>query len=201
MTDLEGKKARLEAEYRRRRKRKKIVLGALLGLLVVGIAAVVLSTRESIPGFDNKYSTGKSVNYSNRTVNMTDITPDIQIGGGQVKLPLAKLEQNNLVYAMYDPNRNIGQNQKGEPIMAFLTPAGRVTVAVSFCEPCFSRQFHIEGDQLVCNTCGTRWALADMSGISGGCVKYPPQQLSYTADKAGDIVISETDLKNWQPRD
>ncbi|WP_460001777.1 Fe-S-containing protein [Paradesulfitobacterium aromaticivorans] len=37
---------------------------------------------------------------------------------------------------------------------AYLTPAGRVMVASSFCEPCYSRRFHIEGDVLVCNTCG-----------------------------------------------
>ena len=86
--------------------------------------------------------------------------------------------------------------------MAYLTPAGRVMVASSFCEPCYSRKFHIEGDVLVCNVCFTRWALADLTGLGGGCTKYPPQALNYTVDKKnGKININEDDLKNWKPRD
>ncbi|HWJ02854.1 MAG TPA: Fe-S-containing protein, partial [Verrucomicrobiae bacterium] len=55
---------------------------------------------------------------------------------------------------------------------------------------------------LVCDTCSTRWALGDLTGLGGGCVKYPPAQLKYTVDKtAGKILISETDLKNWHPRE
>lgn len=200
MANLDEKRARLEAEHLRRQKRKKIVLGTLLGLVIVGVVAVVLSTRESIPGFDNKYAIGSGIEYKNKNIEMTDVKPEVS--NGQVKIPLSSVKENYIVYAMYDPNREIGNSQKGLPVMAYLTPAGRLMVTVSFCEPCFSRKFHIEGSDLVCNTCSTRWALADLTGLGGGCVKYPPAELNYTVDTAADkIVISEAELKNWKARD
>lgn len=199
MANLEEKRARLEARDRKSRKRKKMVLSFLAVFLVIGVVATVLSTREAIPGFDTKYSIGKSMNYANKKIEMTDVRP--VISNGKVGLYLSDLENNNIVYAMYDQNFDIGNNQKGLPVMVYLTPAGRVMVASSFCEPCYSRRFHIEGDVLVCNVCGTRWALADLTGLSGGCTKFPPQELDYTVDQStGKIVIDEARLKKWSPR-
>jgi len=200
MPNLAEKRARFEREYQKQQKRKKIVLGLLAALLIIGVAVIVLSTRESIPGFDSKYSIGKSQDYKDKKISMTEVTPEI--ANGQVKLSLSALEQNSILYAMYDPNFDIGNGQKGLPVMAYLTPAGRVMVAVSFCEPCYSRKFHIDGDVLVCDTCFTRWALADLAGLSGGCTKYPPREINYTVDKTADkIVINENDLKTWKPRE
>lgn len=201
MANLEEKRARLEALDRQRKKRTWIVLVCLGLFMVLGVTVVVvLSSQEAIPGFDNKYSIGKSMNYKDKKIEMTEVKPLIE--NGLVKLSLSDLKKNDLEYAMYDPNFNVGNNQKGLPIMAFITPAGRVMVTSSFCEPCYSRKFHIEGDELVCNICYTHWSLADLTGLNGGCTKYPPQQLNYTVDKSSDtIVIKEADLKAWHPRD
>lgn len=200
MANLDEKKARIEAEYVKRRKRKKIVLSLFMGILIIGIAVIILSTREAIPGFDDKYSIGKSMDYGDKKIEMVEVGNNIE--KGSVTLSLADLKENPIIYSMYDQNFDIGNGQKGLPLLAYLTPAGRVTVAVSFCEPCYSRKFHIEGDQLVCDTCFTRWALADLTGLGGGCTKYPPHDLDYTVDDAsGKILIDEANLKNWKPRD
>lgn len=85
------------------------------------------------------------------------------------------------------------------PLLAYVTPNGNVRVATSLCEPCSGINFHIEGDQLVCNACGTRWSLEDLKGISGGCPQYPPDKVKYTVD--GDkLIIKKADLKAWKPR-
>lgn len=201
MANLEEKRARLELNNQQSQKRKKIVLGSLLGILILGIAVIVLSTRESIPGFDDKYSIGRSMKYEdNAKIEMTEIPADIE--DGQIKIPLSSLEANFIIYTMVDPDRKIGNGQEGLPLMVYLSPAGRVMVASSFCEPCYSRKFHIEGDVLVCNVCNTRWALADLTGLGGGCVKYPPQEIKYTVDETTKtILVNEADLKNWKPRD
>lgn len=200
MANLDEKRARLEALNTQRKKRTRIVLGSLGLLLVIGVAVIMLSAQEAIPGFDDKYSIGKSVSYKDKKIEMTEVKPEI--GNGLIKFSLAELEKNYIEYAMYDPDFNIGNNQKGLPIMAYITPAGRVIVASSFCEPCYSRKFHIEGDELVCNTCFTHWSLADLTGLYGGCTKYPPQEFKYTVDQSsGMIVIKEDDVKAWRPRD
>lgn len=85
------------------------------------------------------------------------------------------------------------------PLLAYVTPKGNVVVATSLCEPCSGIAFHIEGDQLVCNACDTRWSLEDLKGISGGCPQYPPDKVKYTVE--GDkLIIKKADLENWKPR-
>jgi uncharacterized protein len=200
MSNLEQKKAKLELEYQKRKKRKRVVLATLFSFVVFGLIATIVLTQESVPGFDDKYNIGKSMDYKDKTVVMAEVKAEV--GNGLVKIPLNVLEKKGIIQSMYDPNFDIGNGQKGLPVMAYVSPSGRVIVAASFCEPCYSRKFHIENDQLVCDTCGTRWALGDLTGIGGGCVKYPPAELKYTVDKSsGMIVINEPELKNWKPRD
>ncbi|HWI54954.1 MAG TPA: DUF2318 domain-containing protein [Desulfobacteria bacterium] len=85
------------------------------------------------------------------------------------------------------------------PLLAYVTPKGNIVVATSLCEPCSGINFHSEGNELVCNACGTRWSLEDLQGISGGCPQYPPDKVNYTVD--GDkLIIKKADLENWKPR-
>jgi len=64
------------------------------------------------------------------------------------------------------------------PLMAVLTTSGKVVVALRVCEPCGSFSFHIEESKyIVCDSCGTRWDIETLSGVSGGCVNYPPPRL------------------------
>lgn len=64
------------------------------------------------------------------------------------------------------------------PLMAVLAPSGKVLVALRVCEPCGSFSFHIEESKyIVCDLCGTRWDVETLSGVSGGCVNYPPPRL------------------------
>jgi len=65
------------------------------------------------------------------------------------------------------------------PLMAELTPSGKVVVTLRVCEPCGSFSFHIEESKyIVCDLCGTRWDIETLSGVSGGCVNYPPPRLN-----------------------
>jgi uncharacterized membrane protein len=85
------------------------------------------------------------------------------------------------------------------PLLAYTTPSGAVKIAVRMCEPCNGFSFHIEGDQIVCNTCGTRWDLESSKGISGGCLGYPPEVLPSSV-VGGKITVDEQKLASWKPR-
>lgn len=85
------------------------------------------------------------------------------------------------------------------PLLAYVSPKGNIVVATSLCEPCSGTTFHVEGDELVCNACGTRWTLDDLQGVSGGCTTYPPETVKYTVE-ADKLIIKKTDLQNWKPR-
>lgn len=85
------------------------------------------------------------------------------------------------------------------PLLAYVTPSGSLKVATRMCEPCNSTSFRVEGNQLVCNACGSRWELETSRGISGGCQGYPPEVLpSSLVD--GKLVVDEAKVAGWKPR-
>jgi hypothetical protein len=67
------------------------------------------------------------------------------------------------------------------------------------CEPCQSESFHISGDELVYDSCNTKWTLNELQGVSGGCALYPPEELNYRVVD-GKVLILESDLQAWTPR-
>jgi uncharacterized membrane protein len=131
------------------------------------------------------------VNYQNQSVSMTKV--DVTMQKGMVEVSLDLVKNNRLVSFEYlRPDGRI-------PLLAYITPAGKLVTAVSVCEPCSSTRFHIEGKQMVCNSCFTRWDLETLKGISGGCLNYPPDALAHEI-QGGKLMIKEMELKNWKPR-
>ena len=129
--------------------------------------------------------------YGNTTVAMTPV--DAVTGNGVLEIPLEVVKEKKLVSFSYVNKEN------QLPLMAYITSKGILITAVSMCEPCRSTKFHIEGTNMVCNTCGTRWDLESLNGISGGCLTYPPDAIGHVIQD-GKVKIKETDILNWKPR-
>lgn len=85
------------------------------------------------------------------------------------------------------------------PLLAYLSEEGRIITAISMCEPCNSTAFHINGNELICNSCGTTWELDNLDAISGSCGKYPPDPIPSRV-VGNQIQISELSVANWQRR-
>lgn len=85
------------------------------------------------------------------------------------------------------------------PLLAYLTEDGKVVTAISLCEPCDSKSFHIQGSNLICNSCGTTWNLNNLNAISGSCGKYPPDPLPSIV-VGNEIQIDENLVINWKRR-
>ncbi len=139
-------------------------------------------------------------NYDGQVVKMTDIKPEIK--NGQVLVDLNTVKQNKIVRFEL-PNQQVtlpnGSTFDFMPVTAYVSDKGRVVGAISFCEPCSGTRFRIEGQDLVCESCGTRWTLEDLKGISGGCTTYPPAEVNYQVD-GNKLVFDEQELRSWQPR-
>ena len=141
--------------------------------------------------------------YSSGPVAMT-VLPTPAVQGGNLTLSVADIKAKKIVGVLYsrtapmpDGYNDIAGN--GLPLLAYIAPSGRLVVASSLCEPCHSYEFHIEGNDLVCNACFTHWDLNTLEGKSGGCQAYPPMQLTTTVQ--GDSVsVPTTVLESWQPR-
>lgn len=143
-----------------------------------------------------------AVDYSGQaSVDFEKITADEANGDIVLDLNVIK-EKKTTTFDVQGINftLNNGKPFNYVPMLAYVSPKGSVVVATSLCEPCSGTTFHIEGEELVCNTCGTRWYLEDMSGVYGGCPEYPPSLMKYTLE-GEKVIIKQSDLKNWKPRE
>ena len=112
---------------------------------------------------------------------------------GKIILPLDIVKEKKFMKFDY-----IGSNTT-IPLLAYLTEDGKVVTAISLCEPCDSKDFHIQGSNLICNSCGTTWNLNDLKAISGSCGKYPPDPLPSIV-VGNEIQIEKSLVENWKRR-
>lgn len=187
------KKEEVLDEKARSRSRKFIVTATMTFVVVAGLGywyfrGESASSDPKTPSSPKVYS---RVDYTGQKVVMSDIS--VKVEKGKISIPIETVLEKKLVRFEYE-------GKEGRlPLLAYVTPSGKIITAVSLCEPCRSTRFHIEGKKLVCNACATQWNLETLKGIQGGCLKYPPDALPNTIDK-GFIQIDENVVKAWKPR-
>ncbi|WP_366923598.1 DUF2318 domain-containing protein [Metallumcola ferriviriculae] len=195
MSDRKKTKEEFLSGKQRYRGPNRVVFLVFLIVAVVGVGWFAFMARDSaqLPKRyeGGNYNIGETPQYKGQTISMTDITSEVK--DGKIVIPLDKIIESNIIYTQY----NAGGEAKA--ITAFITPSGHLSANMAMCEPCRSERFHIQDNVLVCDTCGTRWYLNDLNGISGGCVKYPPEDLPYEV-KDGQVLIPADIVEEWQPR-
>lgn len=173
-----------------------------LGVIVLTLSAVAVAASwlvwDSEAGIEKL--TGSrvtdSINYKNQNIPMTPVPAAVR--GGTLEISLDAVKEKKMVSFAYGKYGKQGQ-QRPLPLMAYIAPSGKLITAVSMCEPCRSTKFHIDGERLSCNTCGTKWELENLHGIEGGCLKYPPEVIAHTI-RGNKILIKEADILSWKPR-
>jgi uncharacterized membrane protein len=130
------------------------------------------------------------------TISYTHLEPqhvDATVQNGTISFSLTDLREKKMVEFEY-------HSATGSiPLLAFISTDGKLITAIRMCEPCNSSKFSIEGDELACGNCETRWKLSNFEGIQGSCQKYPPDPIA--SEIAGDrVVIQENAVKNWKMR-
>ena len=192
----EKKQEFMSGEARYKGPNRIIVISfVLVALVVVGIVMQLTKDDTVVPRRweGGTYNIGETVDYKGKTVSMTNIK--LEIADGKYSIPLDVIKEAKFVYAPTEYQYRNGN----KAVAALITPAGRLVVAIAMCEPCRSERFHIEGNILVCDTCGTRWQLNDLQGLSGGCVPYPPEEMPYEV-KNGMVVFDPALVDEWEPR-
>jgi hypothetical protein len=116
-----------------------------------------------------------------------------KVDNGKVIIPLDALKDKKFV------KFNYGDPQFGIPLLAYISAEGKIVTAVSVCEPCNSTAFHIKGDKIVCNSCGSTWELNTLEAVSGSCGRYPPDAVPNTI-VGNEIQIDEQIVARWQRR-
>jgi len=125
------------------------------------------------------------------SIRMTEYLAPVK--DGFVEVPLQLVEEKRLVSFSYS------KDGRAVPLLAYLTPAGNFGTAVGFSRPCQSEQFHLEGDNIVCDLCLTRWDLDTLKGVSGDCLDHPLDKIMHTV-RDGKLMIREAGLQEWELR-
>ncbi len=118
---------------------------------------------------------------------------DVTIADGKISFSLTTLLQHKMVSFDYTTPSAI------VPLLAFISPTGKLITAIRMCEPCNSKIFRIEGTELACGNCETRWKLANLEGLQGSCQKYPPDPIPSIVE-GNRVVIEEAVVKKWKMR-
>jgi hypothetical protein len=117
----------------------------------------------------------------------------VEVEDGKISFPLALVLEKRMVGFEY---RHAGETL---PLIAYITGDGKLVTAVAICEPCNSHTFRIEGSELACGNCETRWKLNNLEGIQGSCQKYPPAPVPSVV-VGRNVQIDERLLQNWKLR-
>ncbi len=116
-----------------------------------------------------------------------------RVENGKIIISLAEVREKKFVAFDY-----VAANKR-VPLLAYISGEGKLITAVSMCEPCNSQRFHIRGDQLVCNSCGSTWELNTLRAISGACGRFPPDAIPSQV-VADEVQIDEAIVARWQRR-
>ena len=109
-----------------------------------------------------------------------------QVNGDTVSIPVSEIERNwNTRFKL--------QTADGDIVTMAYILNGVIYVRASICPPCRSLGFTLNGDILVCDTCGTQFKASTGEGISGACVKYPKAAVKYEITD-GKVVMTKADL-------
>jgi hypothetical protein len=112
---------------------------------------------------------------------------------GKIIVPLDLVKEKKFVAFNYQAA------QKLLPLLAYVSGEGKIVTAISMCEPCNSQRFHMTGEDIVCNSCGTTWKIDTLEPVSGSCSKYPPDVVPNTV-VGNEIQIDEQVVAHWQRR-
>ncbi|MCK5560200.1 MAG: DUF2318 domain-containing protein [Thermoplasmata archaeon] len=173
------KKSDLRKELEEERKRKNIVL-AIAGLFIFVVAIIggyYLSTTFGTSNNDTEDITPNPAKEIKDTTNKDEIS-----------IPVSEVNDGDAHYYSYDSN--------GVKIRYFVLKSsdGVIRAAFDTCDVCYKEKkgYRQEGDDMVCNNCGQRFASVKINEEKGGC---NPAPLDRTID-GNDVVIKISDIEN-----
>jgi nitrite reductase/ring-hydroxylating ferredoxin subunit len=111
---------------------------------------------------------------------------DAQVNGDIVSIPVSEVQNDwNTRFSVQGTDGTISA-------MAYVLN-GQIYVRADICPPCRSRSFTLNGNILDCDSCHTRFNASTGAGVSGACVSYPKDSVSYTIN-GGNVVMSKADI-------
>jgi hypothetical protein len=172
-------------------KSKWLMRGFLFLVLAAGLVAYVRDAFRSYhPVIEKQPAVVQSEGYSNEKISSTPIQAKIE---GPFVVVSLKEVLNRRIVRFFDP-----EGVQNVPVIAYVTPGGKLVTAMSLSENCRSTDFYLQGENIHCASCPSYWNMTSMEAYAC-CQKYYPDPIPSTV--LGDEVrIEAQTIRNWKSR-
>ncbi|HZY10617.1 MAG TPA: Fe-S-containing protein [Bacteroidota bacterium] len=173
---------------------KAKMLYAITIIIVFGVFIMIFTAH--LPGgahpiIDKQPSIAMATMYLDQVIEQHPI--EVRLEDGKIIFPTSALLENKMVAFEYRSENTT------YPLLAFISAEGKLVTAMRICEPCNSKTYRIEGMELACGNCETRWNLNNLEGLQGSCQKFPPDPIP-SVIIGNEVHIDEAIVKNWKMR-
>ncbi|MDP1677699.1 MAG: Fe-S-containing protein [Bacteroidota bacterium] len=146
--------------------------------------------RSYHPIIDDQPSIGFGINAAPGKIMSNKINGAIE--GNDIVFPL-EIVTNYRIIRLDDP-----EGKQTVPILAYITPRGKVVTAMSISESCRSNDFYLEGNNIHCANCPSNWNMESMEAYAC-CQKYYPDPIPSKVIN-GQVHIEKNIVQNWRTR-
>ncbi|MBI3585775.1 MAG: DUF2318 domain-containing protein [Ignavibacteriales bacterium] len=173
-------------------KKKWVIAGILAVVLVGGLSAYFkVLLRQFHPVIENQPSVVVSIDYG-AAQKIPSKLIEVQINQGSIVVPLNAVLENKLV-RFFDP-----EHIQSVPMIAYVTPEGKIVTAMSISENCRSTDFYLEGHDIHCAACPSYWNMSSMEAYAC-CQKFYPDPISSSVAN-NEIKIDAKLVRGWKSR-
>ena len=167
------------------------IRGIILLVLVVGVGAFLDQLLRTFhPVIERQPDVAMVTMYRDEEIRSTPV--EAVMIDGKIGVSLRSVQEHKLV-RFFDPEK-----QQEVPIIAYITPQGKLVTAMSKSEQCGSTDFFLSGNNVHCASCGSYWNMASMEAYAC-CQRFYPDPIPSSV--SGDmVVIDPAAVRQWRSR-
>ncbi|MEX0602936.1 MAG: Fe-S-containing protein [Bacteroidota bacterium] len=172
-------------------RKRWIIRGAMIAILIAGIGVFLNQLlRTYHPTIDGQPVVAMVSMYGGEQISSVPVTS--VMSRGSITVPLKLVLEHKLV-RFSDP-----EGIQETPMIAYITPQGKLVTAMSRSEHCGSTDFYLKGNNIHCAQCPSYWNMASLEAYAC-CQKYYPDP--FPSSVTGDEVrIDPTIIRAWRSR-
>ncbi|MEW5799621.1 MAG: Fe-S-containing protein [Bacteroidota bacterium] len=163
----------------------------LISVLVAGLVYYGLTlTRNYHPVISDQPSVGYGTNPGQGQIK--SFKTNAQIDGNDIIIDVETVTKHGII-RFNDP-----EGKQTVPVIAYISPRGKIVTAMSISESCRSDDFYLEGKTIHCASCPSYWDMESLEAYAC-CQKYYPDPIPSRVER-GVLKISKNVVQEWRTR-
>jgi len=171
----------------------KLIALAILIVVLGGGLSVYFGTlfREFHPVIANQPTLDVPIEYGVQE-KIPSQQIDAVMNDGFMSIPLERVKSLKLV-RFFDP-----EGIQAIPVIAYISPEGKLVTAISKSENCQSTDFYLEGHNIHCASCPSYWNMSSLEAYAC-CQRFYPDPIPSSV-VGNEVRIDAKVVRDWRPR-